>query len=64
MRNYFVFVNYYLSNSSSPIDCDSILMTGYDDCEEAWDEADKHFLNYLEENGYYRFVISELREIE
>lgn len=39
-------------------------MTGYDDCEEAWDEADKHFLNYLKENGYYRFVISEFREIE
>lgn len=64
MRNYFVFVNYYLSNNSSPIDCYSILMTGYDDCADAWDAADKHFLNYLKEYGYNRFIISEFKEIE
>lgn len=64
MKNYFVFVNYYLSNTPSPIDCDSILMTGYDDCSDAWDAAAEHFLNYLKENGYYRFVISEFKGVE
>ena len=64
MRNYFVFVNYYVSSSLSPIDCDSILMTGYDDCADAWDAADEHFLNYMKENGYNRFIISEFKEIK
>ena len=64
MKNYFVFVNCYISSSSSPIDCDSILMTGYDYCADAWDAADKHFLNYLKEKGYNRFIISEFKEIE
>ena len=64
MRNYFVFVNYYESNRLSPIDCDSLLMTGYDDCADAWDSAGEHFLNYLKEKGYDRFVISEFKEIE
>lgn len=64
MKNYFVFVNYYISSSSSPIDCDSILMTGYDDCLTAWNSATKHFHNYMKENGYAKFTISEFKGIK
>lgn len=64
MRNYFVFVKYYLPNSSSPIDCESILMTGYDDCLTAWESATKHFNNHMKEKGYAKFIISDFKEVK
>ena len=64
MRNYFVFVKYYLPNSSSPIDCESILMTGYDDCLTAWKSATKHFNNHMKEKGYAKFIISDFKEVK
>lgn len=64
MRNYFVFAKYYLPNRSSPIDCESILMTGYDDCLTAWKSATKHFNNHMKENGYAKFIISDFKEVK
>lgn len=64
MRNYFVFVNYYLPNSASPIGCDSILMTGYDNCLTAWKSATEHFNNHMKEKGYAKFIISYFKEVK
>ena len=64
MRNYFALVNYYLPNSSSPIECDSILMTRYDNCLAAWKSATKLFDNHMKEKGYAKFIISDFKEVK
>ena len=64
MKNYFALVNYYLRNRSSPFDCESILMTGYDDCLTAWESATKHFNNHMKEKGYAKFIISDFKEVK
>ena len=63
MRNYFALVNYYLPNSSSPIECDSILMTRYDNWA-AWKSATKLFDNHMKEKGYAKFIISDFKEVK
>ena len=64
MKNYFALVNYDLPNRSSPFDCESILMTGYDDCLTAWESATKHFNNHMKEKGYAKFIISDFKEVK
>ena len=64
MRNYFAFVNYYLPNCSSPIDRESILITGHDGCLTAWESATKHFNNHMKERGYAKFIISDFKEVK
>lgn len=64
MKNYFVFVNYYMSNNPSPIDCDSILVTRHKDCLSAWDSAAERFIKHMIEMGYDSFVISEFKDVK
>lgn len=63
MKNYFVSVNYYISNSSTPIDCDSTLITDCEDCLAAWRDATNTFGNCVKNNCFSKFVITEFKEI-
>lgn len=64
MRNYFVYVNYYKHGDSSPVHCDSMLLTDYKDCVSAWESATFCFSRRIGENGYAYFVITEFKEIK